>query len=251
MYPQVPKDKWSPVGIVNFRVKLLFIAVFLTMVGLGLFAAGFITWDSILTPALGRSSTNEDDISALEDEVDTLTTTVTNNYNTLSNEIAALNNTVIVNENLIISKMRLSANAINVSSSVNFPFNFATYDAYNLYDNTTKQWVTNMNGYWELVTCIVWSFSTMPGFPATDEYDLQLQVFVDGAFNSFMSVFHGPANTSLTQQTVCGTDTFNLTTGQNVTMRVQARIFPATLVESDISGGIFAPTRAIFQYLGT
>lgn len=156
----------------------------------------------------------------------------------------------------IVSKVRLGADAV-VSSTDNIPFDTVIQDTDNLYDNTSKVWIADRGGQWLLSVCISIDQSSTTGFPTTLTYDHQIQVFKNAALaldsglflfvETFPAVSPAPA---AVQRMICGDNVYKLHEGENITVKLQTRFYPATIVDTSIEGGTFLSTRGTLTFIG-
>lgn len=178
---------------------------------------------------------------------------------TINNTTTVENNTYLTNVTGIVSQLYLSSGTLtNISSSINFPFDTVVSDPFSLYNISSSEWVVDRDGYWELSACIVFSQSNIIGFPTNLTYDHQIQAFVDGSFapdaSGFLFILTIPAYGIVTppaiQQTICGSDTYFLNTGQSITIKIQTRIYPFFVTPSAVNGGEFSATRGTLKFIG-
>ena len=231
-------DKLRAYGVAIDKLRFLMIFVVVGLAGIYTLA---IVWDSILTPALDRSSDNKSVIKKLKKNVTQDQT-----------DIDQLNTTIITNAKAIVSKVKLNSNVANITSNTSIPFDSSEFDPDSLWDNSTKHWTTNKAGFWSLSSCVTWDFTNMPAFPPNGDYELRIDVYVDDVLENVLNSFGSyGVNTSDVQTSVCGQDIYNFTSGTNVSVSAVARTYPSTLIPSDIVGGATVATRGYIQFLGT
>lgn len=218
----------------------------------GVLIVGLIVWASILTPALPRSNDNKSDIKQLKKDVNTLDGNVT----TLEQDINEINTTIISNYKAIVSKITVTeSSVVNISSMENVPFNNVISDEYGLYNTTSYEWAANMDGWWQFYACVSFDQAEITGFPTNLTYDHQLQVYQNGVFSTqglFLDIYTAKGDgVSTFQLSLCGENWYMMNVSDTISLRIQTRFYPATIVDSAIDGGTFVTTRGVFSYAGS
>jgi len=240
----------------QLRTHSILIAILAGFVGLVL--TGYLVWCAILTD---RVATNKGDISSLEENVKVINTDVSTltgdviilqeDVTIINNEIGELNASIDGTAKLVASKVRLSANVDNLTNTENLPFDTLFFDTDALFNTTSHEWTVDRDGGWFLTGCGTWDLTSMPDFsPAIANFDIQIQIYINDAFSAFLSTSAFSINSTFVQQWTCGSQLLELTAGTTVALRVQARLFPVTIVNSYLSGGPFATTMASLSLWG-
>lgn len=185
-------------------------------------------------------------------------------YKPNGNTEEIINTTIVYNDTYIntsmigvVSQVYLGSSTINISNSVNVPFDMVVSDPFSLYNTSSYSWTTDRRGYWDFDACVIFDETDIPPLPTNLTYDFQLQMYVDGSFpgnaGAFLFVLTEASYgiiPNAVQKMVCGTNTFLLNASQTLSMRVQTRIYPLTVVPSALTGGAFSATRATFKFVG-
>lgn len=151
----------------------------------------------------------------------------------------------------IISAVSLAAAGLSVANTVNVPFDNVIEDDLGQWDTVNDHFVAANDGVYEFKASVVFDQTATASFPTALKYDHQLQVFIDGGFNNFLYIRTDVGDGANTwQEYAAGSQILRLTAGQTIALRVQTRIFPATIVTSELDGGAFLPTGASLTYLG-
>jgi hypothetical protein len=168
-----------------------------------------------------------------------------------------LNSTVYQERQAVLAKVSMTPGSALVNNTENFPFDNEHHDPFDLFNTTTHEWTADRDGWWKFLACVTFDRANTPGFDSAIAHDHQLQVWINDAFTTqglFADIFtHHAFNDTepeLPQQVVCGENVYQLDTGDTLALRVQTRLYSATILVSSVDGGLFVATRASLYFIG-
>lgn len=157
-------------------------------------------------------------------------------------------------ENVKVSNRRVSSNNVNnIANTDNIDFDTAITDNTNWWRSDDKSWIVGDEGLYELSAVITFDQSNIAILPTSAIYDHQIHVILNSGFPTtlFLDVFTTKGDgTSTWQQKLSGTATYSLSVGDEIALRIQTRVYPTTIGNSSIDGGLFGLSQATLRYLG-
>jgi hypothetical protein len=242
---------------------VVILLLLLCLVTVGLFA-----WSIVHQVRINNTN---DDVhktkKGLNGRIDELNTTIVDvsekceevgaNLTETSEKCDQLNNSLSVFRKAILSKVSLTPSSALVTSTENFPFDNEQYDPYDLFNTTSHEWTADRDGWWHFLACVTFDRASTPGFDSSISHDHQLQVYINNGITTqglFAEIYthhgHDSEEPELPQQAVCGTNTYQLSAGDTLTLRVQTRLRPFTILVSSVDGGPYVATRATLYFIG-
>jgi len=226
------------------RARLSSHEVALTVFGIALAITiiGAAVWCGILTPTISRAKNNTHRISRLKKLIEELNITVEDlldDFNASQQAIAAM--------------VHRSEATETVLSTENFPFDNVTYDPFDWWNATELYFAVDRAGLFEIIACVTVDQENTDGFPTDLVVDEQLQIYVNDVFaphNGLLAInTRAGLNVSFVDA-VCGSAVYLLAEDDQVALRLQVEIQPATILNATVLGGTAVATRMSLEYLG-
>jgi hypothetical protein len=246
------------------RILLGLLLLLLLLTGVGILA-----WTIVQQTQINHNDNhghkNKKNIQDVRDKCDALNETIQDcnctelntNVDQLNQQVVELNNTINETRQAILSKVSLTPSSALVNNTQNFPFDHEQYDPYDLYNTTSHEWTADRDGWWHFLACVTFDRDSTPGFNSSIAHDHQLQVFINDAATTqglFAEVYthhgHDSQQPELPQQAICGSNVYQLSTGETLTLRAQTRLEPFNILVSSVDGGLYVATRATLYFIG-
>jgi len=159
------------------------------------------------------------------------------------------------NAEVLESKRRVTADTVtSIQNSDNLPFATVVDDNTNWWDSGNAQWVVNQTGLYHLQAIVTFDQDNIDGFPPSVRYDHQVYAWINDVYDTdlFLAIYanKGDGSTVL-QQRLEGENTYRLEPNDTVAVRIQTRIYPYSVVESAITGGIYAMTEGSLRLISS